>query len=578
MAVYKTVSTGASSTQRVLVSIDGQYGWDKTDSGGVVIRVNGTNRCSSRGDYWTSFSASFELAVGTSTVTVEYFHGRVNYCNVNIQLIETTFSISTSAGTGGRLSANYSSAASGTVVTLTPVANTGYQFSSYTKSPSSLSISGNKFTMPSQAVSITANFSKINYSISKAVSPSGGGSVTVASTAQMGDSVSVSQTPATGYRFSSWSTSPSLSISNNKFTMPASNVSITANYAKISYSITKAVNPSGAGTVTAPSSATYGDTVTLSQTPSTGYRFTGWTTSPTLTISNNKFTMPAGNVTITANYEKVSYEITKSVNPAGSGTVTVPSIATYGDTVTLSQTPAAGYLFTSWSSSDVTISDNKFTMPAKAVSIVANYKLGRSTAALDKASYEVGETAALTITPQDNSFTHRYKLSFGSGMETDWISLAANVKTASIYLPIAWSLRMDGTSVTGGTLTLETYSGTTLFGTYTITGLTLSAKDGVVPSFTVWRVDEAGNAKQDGEYARYAYTLPSGMTDIQITCGGVFASEPPTSGDVLPGNRLELNPGGVAAVALQFIYGSETVRISRDAPGIRKVFKIIHIL
>ena len=505
MAVYKTVSTGASSTQRVLVSIDGEYGWDKTDSGGVVIRVNGTDRCSSRGDYWTSFSASFELAVGTSTVTVEYFHGRVNYCNVNIQLIETTFSISTSAGTGGSLSANYSSAAAGTVVTLTPSPSTGYQLSSYTKSPSSLSISNNKFTMPSQNVSITANFSKINYSISKAASPSGG------------------------------------------------------------------------GTVTAPSTATYGATVTLSQTPATGYRFIGWSTSPALTISNNKFTMPAGNVTITARYEKLSYAITKSVNPAGSGTVTAPSTATYGDTVTLSQTPAAGYLFTNWSSSDVTISNNKFTMPAKAVSIVANYRLGRSTAALDKASYEVGETAALTITPQDSSFTHRYKLSFGPGMETDWISLAANVKTASIYLPVAWSLRMDGTSVTGGTLTLETYSGSTLFGTYTVTGLTLSAKDGLVPSFTVWRVDEAGNAKQDGEYARYAYTLPSGMTGVQIICGESSVSGPATSGDVLPGNRLEISQGEAVAVALQFTYGSETIRISRDAPGIRKVQKILHV-
>jgi uncharacterized repeat protein (TIGR02543 family) len=373
------------------------------------------------------------LAVGTSTVTVEYFHGKVNYCDVSIQLIETTFSISTSAGTGGSLSANYTKAAAGTVVTLTPSANTGYQFSSYTKSPSSLSISNNKFTMPSQNVSITANFSKRSYSI------------------------------------------------------------------------------------------------------------------------------------------------TKSVNPAGSGTVTGAGTATYGDTVTLSQTPAAGYLFTGWSSSDVTVSNNKFTMPAKNVSIVANYKIGRSTAALDKSSYEVGETAALTITPQSNSFTHRYKLSFGSGMETEWIDLAAGVNTASIYLPLAWSFRMGGTSVTGGTLTLETYSGSTLFGTYTITELTLSAKDGVVPSFTVWRVDESGNAKQDGEYGRYTYTLPSGMTGVQIICGESSVSDPATSGDVLPGNRLEISPGEAVAVALQFTYGSETIRISRDAPGIRKVPKILHV-
>ena len=46
-----------------------------------------------------------------------------------------------------------------------------------------------------------------------------------------------------------------------------------------------------------------GDTVTLTQIPETGYIFDSWSSSPTLTITNNTFTMPASNVSIIANYQ-----------------------------------------------------------------------------------------------------------------------------------------------------------------------------------------------------------------------------------------------------------------------------------
>lgn len=82
--------------------------------------------------------------------------------NIN-QYVEDTYSISVSAGTGGSIYASKSSAKKGDSIQLSVIANTGYVFKDFTKTPSSLSINGsNQFTMPGQAVSIRANFRKLS--------------------------------------------------------------------------------------------------------------------------------------------------------------------------------------------------------------------------------------------------------------------------------------------------------------------------------------------------------------------------------------------------------------------------------
>jgi hypothetical protein len=73
-----------------------------------------------------------------------------------------------------------------------------------------------------------------------------------------------------------------------------------------------------------------------------------------------------------------SFPITVSANPAGGGTPTAaPTNAVEGASVTLSPNPAGAYIFASWGGDP--LCGDTFTMPAHAVSCVANYVVRTAT-------------------------------------------------------------------------------------------------------------------------------------------------------------------------------------------------------
>ena len=90
-----------------------------------------------------------------------------------------------------------------------------------------------------------------------------------------------------------------------------SDIALTAQWDAIGYIITHNAATNGTYTikvgdaeeVSTNTTANYGQTVTLAATPNTGCGFTGWTVmngETPVAVSNNQFTMPAGNVTISA--------------------------------------------------------------------------------------------------------------------------------------------------------------------------------------------------------------------------------------------------------------------------------------
>ena len=144
------------------------------------------------------------------------------------------------------------------------------------------------------------------------------------------------------------------------------------------------------GTITAPSSAVEGTIVTLTATPAAGYMLDSWSvyktgdTSTTVSVSDNgTFTMPAFNVTVSATFVQNStpYSITCTSGLANGSVSANVSSATSGSTITLSNTPASGYVLYSYyvyKTGDLNTivysgTGSTFTMPAYNVTVSASF-------------------------------------------------------------------------------------------------------------------------------------------------------------------------------------------------------------
>ena len=181
-----------------------------------------------------------------------------------------------------------------------------------------------------------------------------GGSEVPSITQDYGTAITPPAAPTrTGYTFAGWDkTIPS--------TMPAENITLTARWTVNQYTITFKPENGGQDIVIKQD---YGTAITAPANPTkTGYTFAGWDReSPT--------TMPAGDMTITAQWQLNRYTITFDT----AGGSEVPSITQdYGTAITPPAAPTrTGYTFAGW---DKTIPT---TMPAGNMTITARWTENR---------------------------------------------------------------------------------------------------------------------------------------------------------------------------------------------------------
>lgn len=157
------------------------------------------------------------------------------------------------------------------------------------------------------------------------------------------------------------------------------------------YTITKSDHANGDFTISS-SSADEGDVITLSANPNDGFMFNSWkihktgyveqTIEPESNTANTTFTMPAYDVTVKAYFAAIPFIITHTAAEHGTYTIQVAAeepvsentVGYIGQTVYLVATPDDGYVLSAWNvkdadNNDVTVTNNQFTMPAKAVTI-----------------------------------------------------------------------------------------------------------------------------------------------------------------------------------------------------------------
>ena len=220
---------------------------------------------------------------------------------------------------------------------------TGYTFAGWDKEIPA--------TMPAEDMTITARWTVNQYAIT--FQPENGGQDIVIKQ-DYGTAITAPANPTkTGYTFAGWDkASPS--------TMPAENITLTAQWQVNQYTITFKPENGGQDIVIKQD---YGTAITAPANPTkTGYTFAGWDkASPS--------TMPAENITLTAQWQVNQYTITFKPENGGQDIVIKQD---YGTAITAPANPTkTGYTFAGW---DKTIPS---TMPAGDMTITARWTENR---------------------------------------------------------------------------------------------------------------------------------------------------------------------------------------------------------
>ena len=296
----------------------------------------------------------------------------------------TTYNITVSANpTNGGTVTGGGTYNQGQSCTVSATANNGFTFTNWTENGNVVSTQANyTFTVTSNRT-LVANFQAQaqNYTITVSANPTNGGSVTGGGTYQQGQSCTVSATPASGYTFVRWTENGTQVSTNANYTF-----TVTGNRTLIAqfqaqpqnYNISVSANPTDGGSVTGGGTYQQGQSCTVSATPATGYNFVKWTENGNQVSTNANYTFTVtGNRTLVAQFQGQSYYIATSSNPTIGGTTSGNGIYHYGETCTVTATPAQGYEFVNWKENGSVVSTDasySFTVN-NGRNLVANFAL-----------------------------------------------------------------------------------------------------------------------------------------------------------------------------------------------------------
>ena len=301
--------------------------------------------------------------------------------------------------------------------------------------------SNNYFNFDYFTINITVLNEAPSYNISRDELIKNGSIEISQESAKEGTSITITPHPSNGYTIESlWvtenSTGKEISVStDNKFIMPAGDVTVHANFTVDFCKISFAGGEGAIGTEPDAVNAKQNGTVILPKNTfiKKGYKFVGWTDGSKTYEADSEFNVPfKKTITLTAKWEALTvFKITFAGGTGATGTAPTALSGYENDKVTLPNNTFTkkGYTFVGWTDGSETYkAGSSYTIPAKNVKLSAKWE-------------------ALTV----------YKITFAggtgakgtaptalSGYENDKVKLPKNTFTKTGYEFVGWT---DGNAV-----------------------------------------------------------------------------------------------------------------------------------
>ena len=318
----------------------------------------------------------------------------------------------------------------------------------------------NTIEITTRAVPVTT------YNISISNPTTGGKATASATTAAEGDVITLTATPAAGYELTGWNaidnTLKTVTVSNNQFTMPASDVVVSPQFAKIDYTITTNLTHVAASSENATTTQ-IGTALGLNFKANQGYTLpdditvkVGTTTLEssqyTWNKSNGQFTIGLsesllGNIEIAIAANAQMFTI-NFVNENGN-TLQTSQVA-YGETPVYSGTTPAKestaqyeYTFSGWNPAITPVTDGatytaQFTETLRKYYVLfADYD-GKT---LDEQYVEYGSSAVAPADPQRTGYTF-------TGWDEDFSNITGELLVTAQYKAIVYTITANLSNVT----------------------------------------------------------------------------------------------------------------------------------
>jgi len=497
----------------------------------------------------------------------------------------TVISEGTTDSTGSNSQVNF-----GTTVEINAGTRAGYTFTSWSvEGGVALSDTSQRLTtfiMPDNAVTITANWIKTPYYVTVELGGTAGSQEF--GPYFVGDTVTINAGTQAGHSFEGWTTgTPNVNITDptsveTTFTMPASNVTITANWDVILYNVKIVGGRSFNGVMgpTGQNDYTLGALVSLFPGFEPGFEFSHWTIEPNQPLPNwqalppgfpgmptHSFTMPAYDVIVTAHWIQQQW-VTVDDSYANSA-LTGQGMRTPGQQVNIDAGTRTGWRFTGWTVELGTISlanainpTTSFTMPSHPVTVKANWEQvftvivnpNGATEFSEPAQYTVGATVAINVGTRIGHTFNGWTVEHGTinladitNPQTTFTMPAEHVQVNATWTPIPYDVEIISE---GNTATATPEGG----GQFTIgKNIILNAGTRTGYAFARWEVVSGGVSIIPPTQPMAAFQMPANDVTIEaiwlkqywLTVEDFGDNSQPTSGYRLPSpmSPIMLNAG-----------------------------------
>ncbi|MDD6145723.1 MAG: phage tail protein [Oscillospiraceae bacterium] len=323
-----TVEAKPSGGGSVSASGAGKTGTSITVDSGTKVTLTATANDGYTFDGWyegeTKLASTVLTAFENKTLTAKFIEEEAVETYTLTLTVDPYGGGTVAASGGGKTGTSSITVDSGTQVTLTATANTGYVFSGWYENGSLLTDSLTEINVTvNNNSSFCAKFVKdvATYRVNLSCNPESAGTATITDTGntlgyfESGTVISIKATAYTGYTFDHWIIAPTGGTSYTSSDAETS-VNVNSGYtieavfveATVYYTVNLSVTPSGAGTASLNGNGTTatiesGAEISLSATAAVGYMFSGWYNGDTLLSTEQSYSYtPTGDITITAKF------------------------------------------------------------------------------------------------------------------------------------------------------------------------------------------------------------------------------------------------------------------------------------